>query len=117
MDGRRREVEAFDVYGPKAVAGIGDLPATVADRSIPIRLKRRAPSERQPPPADRRSGGSRLRCWSTVTGTLVTDVTVPQELPECRDSWEPLLARRAAGVVAIPCRLAAVALSAKDVLP
>ena len=29
----------------EGVAGIGNLPDTVADRSIPIRLKRRAPSE------------------------------------------------------------------------
>jgi hypothetical protein len=42
LEGRRREVEAFDVFGPKAIAGIGDLPATVADRSVPIRMKRRA---------------------------------------------------------------------------
>jgi len=32
------------VFGPKALAGIGALPDTVADRSLPIRLKRRAPS-------------------------------------------------------------------------
>jgi len=30
----------FSTFGPKAIAGIGKLPGTVADRSIPIRLKR-----------------------------------------------------------------------------
>ena len=40
LQGRQRDVEWFDVFGPKVVAGIGDLPPTVADRSIPIRLKR-----------------------------------------------------------------------------
>ena len=35
----------FQVFCPKAIAGIGRLPDTVADRSIPIRMKRRAPDE------------------------------------------------------------------------
>ena len=35
----------FGVFCPKAIAGIGKLPDTVADRSIPIRMKRRAPNE------------------------------------------------------------------------
>ena len=36
----------FSVFCPKAIAGIGSLPDTIADRSFPIRLQRRAPSER-----------------------------------------------------------------------
>jgi hypothetical protein len=36
----------FRVFCPKALAGIGALPDTVADRSIPIRLKRAMKSER-----------------------------------------------------------------------
>ena len=35
----------FSTFCPKAIAGIGTLPDTVADRSIPIRLKRAAPGE------------------------------------------------------------------------
>ena len=35
----------FSTYCPKAIAGIGKLPDTVADRSLPIRLERRAPDE------------------------------------------------------------------------
>jgi hypothetical protein len=35
----------FPVFSPKAIAGIGRLPDTVADRSIPIELKRQRPSE------------------------------------------------------------------------
>lgn len=36
-------VEEFDAYGPKALAGIGGcLPDTTEDRSIPIRLERKA---------------------------------------------------------------------------
>src|SRR5205823_5595939 len=36
----------FPVFCAKALAGIRDLPDTVADRSIPIRLKRRSRDER-----------------------------------------------------------------------
>lgn len=35
----------FDVFCPKVIAGIGTLPDTVADRSIPIRLARRRRDE------------------------------------------------------------------------
>jgi hypothetical protein len=35
----------FSVFAPKAVAGIGKLPDTIADRSIPIRLERKKPGE------------------------------------------------------------------------
>lgn len=35
----------FNTFCPKALAGIGKLPDTIADRSIPIRLERRARSE------------------------------------------------------------------------
>src|SRR5215217_5951360 len=43
--GANMTYEDFPVYCPKAVAGIGKLPDTVADRAIPIELKRRKPSE------------------------------------------------------------------------
>lgn len=36
----------FSTFCPKALAGIGTLPDTVTDRSIPIALTRRAPHER-----------------------------------------------------------------------
>jgi hypothetical protein len=39
--GPKAKVVRFPVYCPKAFAGIGSLPDTVADRSIPIRLERK----------------------------------------------------------------------------
>ena len=41
-DGQPRD---FPVFAPKAIAGIGKLPDTVADRSIPIVLRRRKAEE------------------------------------------------------------------------
>lgn len=39
------EVVEFDTFCPKVLAGIGTLPDTVADRSVPIRLERRKRGE------------------------------------------------------------------------
>lgn len=122
LEGKRREVEAFDVFGPKAVAGIGDLPSTVADRSIPIRLKRRAPGE-VVARFRRRTAEAEANAidfdWGGL-GTLVTDVAVPDELPDrAADSWEVLIsiAEAAGGTWPARARLAAVALSGEDETP
>ncbi len=39
-DGPRIRVEKFEVFCPKVLAGIGELPDTVGDRSLRIELKR-----------------------------------------------------------------------------
>jgi hypothetical protein len=44
--GTSQSLQSFSVFCPKAIAGIGELPDTIADRAIPIRLKRKARSER-----------------------------------------------------------------------
>jgi Protein of unknown function (DUF3631) len=44
-DGSNQVSTPFPVFGPKALAGIGELPETIADRCIPIRLRRRRPDE------------------------------------------------------------------------
>jgi Protein of unknown function (DUF3631). len=120
---RHREVEYLDVYGPKALAGIGKLPTTVADRSIPIRMKRRAPSERVTKFRERqaRSEAGAIRFPVTVVPVVpvVPDlgVSVPEQLNDrAADTWEPLVAvAEAAGEDwAARARLAAVALSGQE---
>jgi hypothetical protein len=44
-EGANMTVRSYSTFGAKALAGIGGLPDTIADRSIPIRLRRRAPGE------------------------------------------------------------------------
>jgi hypothetical protein len=44
--GAEMSYKDFSTYCPKAIAGIGKLPDTVADRAIPVRLERRAPDEK-----------------------------------------------------------------------
>jgi hypothetical protein len=121
LEGRRREVDAFDVFGPKAIAGIGDLPPTVTDRSIIIRMKRRAPSEPVEKFRRRIAGAQAKRIvldWSTVIVDPIADV--PDELQDrAADSWEPLLAVADAAGGPWPSmgRLAAVALGSDEDAP
>lgn len=116
MEGGRK-VEWFDVFGPKAIAGIGNLPSTVADRSIPIRMKRRTLAE--PIAKFRRriaaTEAEAIACTWPVT--LVSVVPVPEALNDrAADSWEPLLAVADAAGGSWPTRgrLAAVALSSEE---
>ena len=44
-EGANMTTRKYSTYSAKAIAGIGQLPDTIADRSIPIRLRRRAPGE------------------------------------------------------------------------
>jgi hypothetical protein len=44
-EGANITTKDFRVFGPKALCGIGSLPMTIADRSIPIRLRRKLKSE------------------------------------------------------------------------
>jgi len=92
----------FDVFGPKAIAGIGRLPDTVADRSIPIALNRRAPGERVERFRRRRAeeeGGElangffQLRETNGFVPLDEAEPQLPDELDDrAQDVWEPLLA-------------------------
>ena len=98
-----RDIEEHEVFGPKVLAGIGNLPLTIADRCIPIRLqrkphgisKRRFSYTRDLPRL--RKYGKQL---SKVLGRedLLTRLSQSQPvLPEAlhdraQDIWEPLLA-------------------------
>jgi Protein of unknown function (DUF3631) len=42
----RMEIAEFEVFCAKALAGIGGLPATITDRSIPIEMRRKQPGDR-----------------------------------------------------------------------
>jgi len=91
----------FETFCPKAIAGIGRLPDTVADRSIPIHLKRKAPSEAVERFRRRNVSGqaNEIRQWipAWVSGHLKVLSVARPELPDAltdrqQDSVEPLLA-------------------------
>ena len=91
----------FSTFCPKAIAGIGKLPDTVADRSIPIRLKRAARGEiverfrhrEVVPEADALK--AKLQQWAASAMDRVRNArpTLPSELSDRQqDGAEPLLA-------------------------
>jgi hypothetical protein len=95
----------YPVFCPKAFAGIGTpLPDTVADRAIPIRLQRRAPTEsveqfrRRFVIPEAVALRDRIALWAMVRvdDLRAADPQMPRELIERSDRaaevWEPLLA-------------------------
>jgi hypothetical protein len=91
----------FETFSPKAIAGIGSLPDTVASRSIPIRLERRAPDEKVERWRERRGRDQaeplrqRVEAWAAAyVGQLRgAEPEIPDELGDrAQDTAEPLLA-------------------------
>jgi uncharacterized protein DUF3631 len=98
---QKTTLEPFEVFCPKALAGIGRLPETVADRSIVIELKRKARSERverfRIREIEKAAEPLRARVaeWAAAHIDVLTDAR--PELPDllddrAQDGWEPLLA-------------------------
>jgi hypothetical protein len=91
----------FPVFCPKVIAGIGKLPDTVADRSIPIELRRRRPSEKVERFRLRKVGPEALpisrdvRAWAQahLDSLSTAEPDLPDELDDrAQDIMEPLLA-------------------------
>ena len=91
----------FPVFCAKALAGIGQLPDTIADRSIRINMKRRSPGDkverfRLLAAQDQASPlRERLEQWANVAVTRLVDAhpVLPEELSDrAADVWEPLFA-------------------------
>ena len=95
------QTRKFRVFSPVALAGLRDLPDTLMDRSVIIRMKRRAPTERVEPFRLKRVVPEaqpiyeRLAAWAKG---MVDDLrTAEPEMPpgivdRPADVWEPLLA-------------------------
>ncbi len=88
----------LSTFCPKAIAGIGKLPGTIADRSIPIQLKRRNSSEMVAKFYPRKIGNEvqslkeRLAQCSKLNLSEL-EPEIPPELDDrAADCWESLLA-------------------------
>jgi hypothetical protein len=97
----RGKVREYNVFGPKAIAGIGEPPPTILSRSIPIRLRKRTPQEpitrlrSSSIAAEARPLRKRLEEWAESAVDLLRDARpdIPASLPDrAADGWEPLLA-------------------------
>ncbi|KAF1003823.1 MAG: hypothetical protein GAK36_00184 [Pseudomonas sp.] len=90
----------FNVWGAKALCGIGKIADTLADRSVPLRLRRRIPGEnveslRHSDPAFWERLRSRLARFALDSAEAIgkarpTPITGLND--RANDAWEPLLA-------------------------
>lgn len=114
--------QPFDVFCAKVMASIGELPDTVQDRSIVIRLDRRTSTQLvarfRLRIAEREAAPIRKQWASAALDAVRDDADVPDELHDrAADNWEPLigLADAAGGDWPARARRAALALSAETV--
>ncbi|WP_330469349.1 DUF3631 domain-containing protein (plasmid) [Streptomyces longwoodensis] len=100
-DGANQTVQAFHSYAAVAVAGLGYLPDTIRDRSVNIRMRRRARNETIEPYRTRiheQQGFAlrdRLATWAEQVSERVMNVwpAMPEGVTDRpADVWEPLLA-------------------------
>jgi len=99
--GLQHDVTLFPVYAAVALAGLGDLPATLMSRSVVIRMRRRAPGERVEPfrvrqaTAGAKPLADRLAAWMKDASAALTG-SYPKMPPGITDRpadvWEPLIA-------------------------
>jgi putative DNA primase/helicase len=98
--GDDHEARTFQTWAPKAIALIGELPDTLADRSVEVRMRRRAPDEE----VDRlrldrleELEPLRRRAWTWARDHVEELADADPDLPEAlhdrqRDNWRPLVA-------------------------
>ncbi len=101
MRGKEGVLRDFDVFGPKALAGIGDLPDTISDRAIPVEMMRQVRSAR----VERFRTRGKLEETAPLREQIASWATahldelghawpeLPDELNDRQqDIWEPMLA-------------------------
>jgi hypothetical protein len=94
----RMHVEAFPAYCALAIAGIGDLPETVIDRAVVVKMKRRARNEHIEPFRARRAEpegaklSARLTSWAKRASKRLAEPVMPDGVTDrAADVWEALL--------------------------
>lgn len=120
--GANQQVQAFPSFAMAALAGIGSLPDTIEDRSVIIRMRRRAPGETVAPFRIRtdvpalQALGERVGAWVRSNSGRLADAH--PDLPvsdRAADCWESLVAVAdlAGGEWALRARKAAHVLTAE----
>ncbi|MFI8102672.1 DUF3631 domain-containing protein [Streptomyces sp. NPDC086023] len=98
VTGPNHEVVKFDTFAMAALAGIGDLPDTIMDRSVVIRMRRRAETEKVSfwrygrDDLTVRELRTRLAAWLTSVRekALALEPKMPVE-DRAADTWAPLV--------------------------
>ena len=100
-EGSKMTAKTFSVYAPVALAGLGDLPETVMQRAVVLRMRRRAPGEHVEPFRLRYATAQlvplreQLSAWvgSIAESLAVAEPVMPTGITDRpADVWEPLLA-------------------------
>ncbi|WP_050589821.1 DUF3631 domain-containing protein [Salinispora arenicola] len=97
--GPNQDVKEFASFAMAALAGIGDLPDTITDRAVNIRMRRRAPHERVQPFRTVRDTPAlhalrdRLHRWlrAHLTNLRAAEPDMPVD-DRAADTWESLIA-------------------------
>ncbi|MFI7130191.1 DUF3631 domain-containing protein [Nonomuraea sp. NPDC050153] len=122
-DAATRKPEHCSTFAMVALAGIGNMPDTIMDRSVVIRMRRRGPGESVRPYRTRRDAPllaalrDRLHLW--MRDNLDVLEKAEPEMPvedRAADTWEPLIATAdlAGGEWPSRARAAAVAFVGRD---
>ncbi|MFE3167932.1 DUF3631 domain-containing protein [Streptomyces sp. NPDC059224] len=98
VSGPEHDVHEFATFAMAALAGIGDLPDTIMDRAVVIRMRRRAVGEKV---ASFRTGRDtpalhaireRLRAWLHPLHAQALEMEPPMPVEDrAADTWEPLV--------------------------
>jgi hypothetical protein len=98
--GRENTVKRFPVYCPKAVLAIGNLPDTLMDRSVIIRMRRHLQNEsigrfrRRVAAQEAKGIATAITAWCEKNKSRITKAYLKQSLDFLRDReadiWEPL---------------------------
>ncbi|MEW1696461.1 DUF3631 domain-containing protein [Streptomyces sp. NPDC091278] len=99
VSGPNHEVSKFPTFAMAALAGIGDLPDTIMDRSVVIRMRRRGPGEKvaefrtvRDTPA-LHAVRDRLVAWLGPLHDAAMSLTPPMPVEDrAADTWQPLVA-------------------------
>ncbi len=98
-DNARNRVEKIATFAMAALAGIGQMPDTIEDRAVVIRMRRRAPGESVSPYRHRRDGPALRQLANDLTEWLRGNLAVLEKaephMPledRAADTWEPLIA-------------------------
>ncbi|MFF0290194.1 DUF3631 domain-containing protein [Streptomyces sp. NPDC005262] len=99
VSGPNHEVAKFPTFAMAALAGIGDLPDTIMDRSVVIRMRRRRPGEKVAEFRTVRDTPTlhalrdRLVAWLVPLHADAMELTPTMPVEDrAADTWEPLVA-------------------------